>query len=216
MDCDKIHPLLTEMQEGTISPEEKKLVESHLAACVHCTQDFKLIGEVFNVLLDVRSEEPPSHYFSNLLPRIRHRIEGRERMRFFLPAWVQRYLAPASTFAILGSLVGLYVLLNPMTDTAQFPLRQIVSELPKDEIEGVAESMSYSAALTRAMEPSQRLLETMSNPSLLSLGIERTLVDDEVNHGHRLSISLAADNSFEDISDEEVDSVIQKLDASSL
>jgi hypothetical protein len=218
MDCDKIQYLLVEMGEGAISPEEQKLVDRHVATCARCAKDLRSIGEAFESLRNVKSEEVPTHYFTNFLPRIHQRLEQRpeQPLGFALPVWVQRFLAPASACAVLASMVVLYSLFSPMVDTTQFHLRQIVSELPKDEIEGVAESISYSNVLARTMEPSQRLMETISNPALVSRHIERELVDDQLNHGHSLSIFLAADNPFEDISDEDVDSVIEKLKDRSL
>jgi hypothetical protein len=95
-------------------------------------------------------------------------------------------------------------------------LRDIVSELPKEDVDGVAESVSTTTVLARTMEPSQRLMETLSNPALVSRQIERELVDDQLDHGHSLSIFLAAEHPFEDISDEDVDSVIKKLNDTSL
>jgi hypothetical protein len=113
-------------------------------------------------------------------------------------------------------MIGMYILFNPMADTTQFHLREIVAELPKEDIDGMAESVSYTAVLARAMEPSQRLMETLSNPALVSSQIDRELIDDQLNHGHSLSIFLAAEHPFEDISDEDVDSVIKKLNDTSL
>jgi len=218
MDCDDIQYLLVGLREGTISAGEREIVDRHVATCARCTYDLKLIDEAFESLRNVENDEVPNHYFTNLLPRIRQRLEQKPEhgLRFVLPLWVQRVLAPVSAGAVLACLIGLYVLFNPVADTMQFQLREIVSELPKEEIDGVAESVSYSNALARPLEPSQRLMETISNPSQVSQHIERELIDDQLSHGHSLSIFLAAEHPFEDISDEDVDFVIKKLNDTSL
>ena len=218
MDCDRIKYLLVGLREGTISQEEREVVERHVATCVRCMDDLNLIDEAFESLRNVEDEQVPTHYFTNLLPRIRERLEQQTEhgSGFALPLWVQRLLAPASAGAVLACMIGMYILFNPMADTTQFHLRDIVSELPKEDVDGVAESVSYTTVMARTMEPSQRLMETLSNPALVSRQIERELVDDQLDHGHSLSIFLAAEHPFEDISDEDVDSVIKKLNDTSL
>ena len=221
MDCDEIQYLLVGLREGTISPDEREIVDRHVATCARCTQDLQSIDEAFESLRNVENEETPNHYFTNLLPRVLQRLEERPERAlgfsgFALPVWVQRCLAPLSAGAVLSCMIALYILFNPVADTAQSPLREIVAELPKEEIDGVAESMSYSNVLARTMEPSQRLMETISNPTLISQHIERVLVQDQLDHGHSLSIFLAAEHPFEDISDEDVDLVIKKLNDASL
>ncbi len=221
MDCDEIQYLLVGLREGTISPEQREVVDRHIATCARCIKDLELIDEAFESLRNVENDEVPNHYFTNLLPRIHQRLEQRHERAlgfsaFALPGWVQRFLAPVSAAAVLSCMIALYGLFNPIADRMQLPLREIVSELPKEEIDGVAESMSYSNVLARATEPSQRLMETISNPAIVSQQIERELVDDQLNHGHSLSIFLAAEHPFEDISDEDVDSVIKKLNDASL
>ena len=221
MDCDEIRYLLVGLKEGTISPEEQELVVRHTATCARCAQDLKAIDEAFGSLRDVTDEEVPSHYFTNLLPRIRQRLDEQPGglvgfSGFALPVWVQRCLAPVSAGAVLSCMIAMYILFNPAADYGQLPLREIVAGLPKEEIEGVTESMSFSDVLARTMEPSQRFMETTPNPALISTQIERELVEDQLNHGHSLSIFLAADHPFEDISDDDVDSVIKKLSDASL
>ena len=98
----------------------------------------------------------------------------------------------------------------------QLPLREIIAELPKEEIDGVAESMSYSrrAGADYGAVSTVHGNHLESRPDIAE--IERELVEDQLNHGHSLSIFLAADHPFEDISDEDVDSVIKKLNDASL
>lgn len=218
MDCDKYRHLLVEMEEGTIGAEDRKRVELHLTTCDRCKEDLALIGEAFATLRNVQTEDAPTHYFTNLLPRIRQRIdEGAGRMPgLVVPAWLTRVLAQVSAAGVVAFIVMLYVLLGPATDSMQTHLQQIVSQLPKEEIEGMAESTTYSPILTKALEPPQKLSESISNFVQVSRRIERELADDEVDHGHRMSILLAADNSFEDINDDNVDSIINKLNDTSL
>ncbi len=218
MDCDRIQYLLVGLREGTISQEEREAVERHVATCVRCTNDLNLIDEAFESLRNVEDEDVPTHYFTNLLPRIHQRLEQQPEHAsgFAMPLWVQRFLAPISAGAVLASMIGMYILFNPMADTMQSHLREIVSEIPREEIDEVAESVSYSNVLARTIDPSQRLIETISNPALVSRQIERELVDDQLANGHSPSVFLAAENPVDDVSDEDVDFVIRKLNDTSL
>ena len=218
MECDAIRSLLIEKQEGTLSPEDGRTLDRHLATCDRCKEDLALIGISFEALRGARDQEPPTHYFANLLPRIRERIENEPKdfSVLFLPAWAQRILAPGSALAVLGSLVALYVLLTPSFDPSRSGLEQIVADVPREDIDRVTEEVTYTGVLTRTMEPSQRMLETMSNPSAVSQQFDRELVADQLEHGHSLTIFLAGDIPFEDIAEEDVDPVIMKLDKTSL
>ncbi len=218
MDCDKIQEYLVGLRDGTLPREEREEVERHVATCARCTNDLLLIDEAFEVLRTVEDEDVPVHYFTNLLPRIHQRIEERHGhgFGFALPVWLQRFMAPLTACAVLVCMFGMYRLFNPATDTMQSHLMEMVSELPGEEIDGMAESDMYSTVLARATEPSQRLVESMVSPALVSRNIERELVDDQLDHGHSLSIFLAAEHPFEDIDDVDVESVIKKLNDASL
>ncbi len=45
MDCDKIQYFLVGLREGTLSPEEREMVDNHVAACARCREDLKVIYE---------------------------------------------------------------------------------------------------------------------------------------------------------------------------
>ena len=85
--------LLVELREGTISQEEREVVERHVATCVGCTEDLKLIDQAFEALRNVEDEEVPTHYFTNFLPRIRERLDRQPARAsgFVLPLWLQRF-----------------------------------------------------------------------------------------------------------------------------
>lgn len=218
MKCDEISPLLVELKEGTISVENQVLAEQHIATCAKCRADLVLIGGAFEALRVSVDEEVPTHYFTNLLPRVRQRLDERDvkKFGFALPEWAQRMVAPASAIGVIISMAALFVFLNPTYDTTQSHLMQIVSQFPKDEIEGVVDMANYSPVIARTSEIHRGILEMSPNPSQVSRQLERQFLDDEVNHGHRLSTFLAADITFEDINDDEVDSIIDRLTETTL
>ena len=218
MKCDEISPLLVELKEGTISVENQTLAEQHIATCAKCRADLVLIGGAFEALRVSVDEEVPTHYFTNLLPRVRQRLDERDvkKFGFALPEWAQRMVAPASAIGVIISMAALFVFLNPTYDTTQSHLMQIVSQFPKDEIEGVVDMANYSPVIARTSEIHRGILEMSPNPSQVSRQLERQFLDDEVNHGHRLSTFLAADITFEDINDDEVDSIIDRLTETTL
>ena len=218
MKCDEVSYLLVELSEGTISPENRKRVDEHVASCKRCTEDLALIRTAFETLRTTEPEDVPTHYFSNLIPRLRQRIEEKPARRFVfgVPGWAQRLLAPVSAAAVVVCMIGLYVTLHPANDSGQSQLVQLVSQYPKDEMDGVAEMASYSPVLMRTTELNRGVIEMLPNITLVSQGLDQQLVDDEMAHGHRLAVFLAADDSYEDITDEEVDSVIERLNQTTL
>lgn len=218
MKCDEISPLLVELKEGTISGENQALAEQHIATCAKCKADLVMIGGAFEALRVSVDEELPTHYFTNLLPRVRQRLDERDvkKFGFALPEWAQRMVAPASAIGVIISMAALFVFLNPTYDTTQSHLMQIVSQFPKEEIEGVVDMANYSPVIARTSELHRGILEMSPNPSQVSRQLERQFLDDEVNHGHRLSTFLAADITFEDINDDEVDSIIDRLKETTL
>jgi len=218
MDCENFRHLLIEKQEGSISPADAKILDGHLATCGRCREDFELIGASFDALRNVRDEDVPNHYFTNLLPKIHRRIDEGSRgfAGIALPSWVQRFLAPGSAAAVLGSIVGLYFLLTPAFDPSMNGLHLLISEVPREDLDQVAESVSYGGPLTRATEPSQRILETVANSASLSQHVDRDLVADQLEHGHSFTVFLAGDSPVEVINDEDVDTIIKKLDQASL
>ena len=213
MKCDEIRPLLIELKEGTISVENKVLTEQHIATCADCRADILLIGTAFETLRDSVDDDVPNHYFTNLLPLIRARLDRRDTKKFgfAVPEWAQRLIAPTSAIGVVISIAALFVLLNPTYETTQSYLTQIVSQSPKDEIEDIVDMANYSPVIARTSDLHRGILEMLPNPLQVSRRLEQQLLDDEVNHGHRLSTFLAADVSFEDINDDEVDSIIDRL-----
>ena len=218
MKCDEISPLLLELVEGIISPGNRLLVDQHVRTCTRCTADLALIGKAFETLQTSAAEEVPSHYFTNLLHRVRRRIDEQpsEKFGFTFPEWAQRLLAPVSAIGVVASFVALYVLLNPANDSMEFQLTQIVSQFPKEDIEAVVDMANYSPVIARTAELHRGVLEMLPNPSLVTRQLDRQLVDDEFNYGDRLSTFLAADITFEDIDDDEVESIIDRLNEPTL
>lgn len=218
MKCDEISTLLVEVSEGSIAPEQKRLVEDHLITCERCTESLALLGTAFETLRGLDAEDVPTHYFANLLPKVRRRLTESHSRKFrpAVPEWTRRLLAPASALGIVAAIVALFVLLNPGEEAAESRLAQLVSQVPRDEMEGVAELTNFSPVLVRTAELHRATLETLPNLSLVSRHIEQELADDEVSHGHRMSTFLAAEISYDEISDEEADSIIDRLKETTL
>ncbi|KPL02848.1 MAG: hypothetical protein AMJ90_04675 [candidate division Zixibacteria bacterium SM23_73_2] len=78
MDCKKTLKLLVDFYEGNLAPEEKERVEKHLQVCPQCRLEFEEIENTFEVLKSEKSEEPEEIFWTNFVPEVRKRIEGKK------------------------------------------------------------------------------------------------------------------------------------------
>jgi anti-sigma factor RsiW len=205
MKHDRIAIMLAEYHEGTISSADRALVEGHLAGCPDCRRLSESVAHGFAMLHRENTFTVPEQYFVNLLPNIRRRMEE-PRVGWLFPAFplsVQRFLAPVSAVAIVVCMVGLYALLSaPPADTS-VALRELVAQVPREELSGMAES---PIVLT---EPASHLRdwEFSSDPTLASGQIGKQLFAEEIESGS----SIAVDAVLENLTEDEVASVLQRF-----
>jgi hypothetical protein len=100
MNCRKITSLLVDYYEGSLSSEDRKLVEDHLKVCSHCRKELKEMESLFEVLNQEKTEKMDENFWINFVPEIRGRIEQTSPRRVI---W--------NLFPRLGSLLGSVVVI---------------------------------------------------------------------------------------------------------
>ena len=205
--------MLTEYFEGTISAEDRKLVEEHLASCKQCARDAQLITEAFDALRDVAEDSVPENYFVNLVPRIHERLERRRRfvLASFIPAWMEEVLAPVSALSVVASLVALFFVFAPATVDVSSPLKSIVSEMQNDDAIALTELITSPDVAQTNLGAERHALETVSDPSLVTQHFEKQLLPSNVGDVSIPSSFISSDPSYESLSSDEVDQVIERL-----
>ncbi len=213
MKCKAIAPMLVEYNDGTILPANRKIVEEHLASCAQCARDVRLIAGALDALRNVAEDSVPTNYFVNLVPRIHKRLERRRRFALasLIPAWIEEVLAPVSALAVVASLVALFFVLAPVTVDVSSPLKSIVREMQNDDSLALTELITSPDVAQTNLGVERQVLETVSDPSLVTQHFEKQLLPSNVGDVSIPSSFISSDPSYESLSSDEVDRVIERL-----
>lgn len=216
MKCKLIAPLLAEYEEGTISPENRKFVEEHLAFCKQCTHDAQLIAEAFTELREVADDTVPANYFSGLVPRIHERLEHRRNIfkewkTSLIPGWLEELLAPASALAVVASLIAFFFIFEPSSVDVSSPLKSIVAEVQARDANALSDFIISQNTAQPSFNVEQHELETASDPELVAQHFENQLLPADVEDISTSVSYTSSDQSYESLSSDEVDQVIQRL-----
>lgn len=166
MNCNSYRELLSEYQDGSLSPAERSRVETHLHDCSECAelaQDFRAIG---NILRELPMAQTTSMFDERLGARIAT-IPARRQSRWlnqaigFLHAPAMRpALAMGAAAVIVG---GMSFLWHPaaQTNSSAIPDRVLVSHC-------IQQHRSYVGAQPLSDIAAQNLANQLDQTSLVS------------------------------------------------
>jgi predicted anti-sigma-YlaC factor YlaD len=109
MKCHSIQNKFSAYQDGELRPGEQDEVRKHLLSCNSCREEYEKLGQVWQVLGDLKEIQPDPWFYTQLLRKIK---EPREQGFFPRVLWVFRMLrtpAIASILLVVGILVGTYL-----------------------------------------------------------------------------------------------------------
>jgi hypothetical protein len=144
MSCEDFERKLAEYQEGTLSPEEKSLVEAHLGTCGKCSSVLADLEKAVDLLKDLPEVEPPPWFTQKIMAQVREESErkGGLRKKLFYPFHVK---IPIEAFAtLLVVVIGVYIF------RATAPEIRTVARTPQAEIQETAPSQAPHREPTRA------------------------------------------------------------------
>jgi hypothetical protein len=78
MECREAQKRLTAYLEGTLPPEEKTLVEEHLAPCQQCSQSLAELKRTLEHLQGLTEVEPPPWLAQKVMARVRSEAEAKK------------------------------------------------------------------------------------------------------------------------------------------
>ncbi len=141
MKCRDMEYLLVELADGTITADDRKEAEMHLRSCASCTADAAVLRSTLTALLGETEAPPPAHYFTNLLPTIRLRLEHESRSwHIAAPMWLNTVLAPFTVTVMAVIVVGLFHVLEPTEEFS--PLNNIIGQVSTEDIAVLASGES--------------------------------------------------------------------------
>lgn len=141
MKTDKLHELLIEYAEGTLSSERKADVDNMLVDSAELRREVELLRSVFHVLQTEDEGSVPDHYFTNFLPRLREilgRGEGYSPWSLF--RLLKLLSQPVLALMVVFSLYGLYQSFSP--DMNPSSIYSLVKEFEQNEITAIVEESS--------------------------------------------------------------------------
>ena len=134
MRIEHIEYLLPEYLNGTLADSLRPGVEEHLKHCSLCRTELSELCQTMEMLEARVTADPPSAYFTTVVPRIRERLEGRESRNVFVNPLLAKLALPIGT-----GVVVLFILLSlpsPVSEseTASNPLQAVVHGSSTDEL----------------------------------------------------------------------------------
>lgn len=102
MNCNEIENLLPAYLEGFLSPEEKKTVAEHLAACPRCGRALADLEQAEKLVKGLAEVEPPPFFEKRIMSRVREEAGRREGFirRLFYPLHIKVPVQALATIVV--------------------------------------------------------------------------------------------------------------------
>ena len=183
---------LPDYATGRLEEQQRLELEAHLASCDECNRRRAEFSTLVALMQHSRPSDPPSHYFSNVLPRIRERLEQRST-RGESPL-VSRILAPLGALAVV---IGLLVQIPMDKDN---DLRAMLGALKSDELADVV-----------VEEAEHQSLYLIPSTESLAAALSDQAIDRELAAAILLDGDDATFESVTDLSDQDVNLILERL-----
>jgi len=134
MTCKDIEEKLTAYQEGTLPPEEKRLVEEHLVECAQCSTNLAELEKTVGLLKNLPEVEPPPWFAQKIITHIRKSSEEKSSIlkRLFYPFHIKIPLEVFATLCVVALGLYVYKISVPETKIYQTPPTAIIEVPAKD------------------------------------------------------------------------------------
>jgi len=207
MKCKDLQYDYVDYIKGMLSEEEKSRIDEHLSNCPRCRVEIEKMKNVSVVLDNYKVTEPGENFFINFIPALNLKISTRKENRIFKKA-----ANFALSFSTVLSVIILMVILvktgnhNFTSDTtATVSALNTGSETPRiEEIE--PSIINYENYVH------ENLVSKIANETKIEQKATESLAAAAINAQN--SMLFSSDNLaayVDDMSDEEVDEVIEKL-----
>ena len=191
--------------KGMISPEKKAVIDNHLLNCESCRKEMEDIKSFSLTLDDFKVSEPSESFFINFVPNLNEKITNRK---------AASYYKKAASYALSFSTVFSIIIL-------MFMLMQVGHQNITTEIAAVSSTVQVEAPKIDEIEPSvisyenyvqDNLFSKIKNKDKIEKKATEALADAALQAQSEMIFSRDNIAAFvENLSDEEVDNVIEKL-----
>jgi len=109
MECQDVRKNLSAYLEGMVSPEDRELIDQHLASCRACSKVLYELNRTGEVLKSLKEVEPPPGMKQKIMARVREEAEPKKGFiqKVFYPLHIK---VPLEAFAmVLIAVIAVYV-----------------------------------------------------------------------------------------------------------
>jgi hypothetical protein len=206
--CDDIRHLLPEFVSNRTNEEENKSVQEHLERCSLCREEVLVLKQTFEAVASFHPSIPPETYWTNFLSRLHDRLGDRKETRRDLAPLVNKFLLPSAGLVVTILLLSLTGVV-PEPKGSLLAERQLVRQMDATEFYRLAES-SFDPLFP---ESSTRLETLLPQGDETRQAINSLIAtsSDEVVQLHEASVRDLIDAGLDDLTDEEMELVLQRL-----
>jgi len=144
MTCKDIEEKLTAYREGVLSPEERRIVESHLASCAKCSSALADLEKIVGLLKNLPEIEPPPWFTQKIMAQVHKEAEKKSGLlkRLFYPFHIKIPIEAFVTLCVIALGLYVYKTSGPEIKTYQIPPAAIreapVADVPVGKLEDEA------------------------------------------------------------------------------
>ena len=163
MECKQIQAMLTPYLEGLVSPDEKQLVEQHLASCTQCTDAIEDLKKTAGLLRNLEEVEPPPWFTQKVMARVREEAEKKNvgvLERLFFPLRVKVPIQALATAMIVVLALYVFRSVEPEMKLAQAPPETAQVITTEEAREQHDRAGGAAAPETKAAPEEKRLKDT--------------------------------------------------------
>ena len=208
MRIEHVEYLLPEYLNGTLADSLRPGVEEHLKHCSWCKTELAELRHTMQMLDTHGTAEPPSGYFTSILPRVREQLEREESRNFFANPLLTRLALPIGAAVLV--LVVLLSLPYPAneTETAHNPLQDVMHGSTTDELVDVCFDMVPLQPLSSPTVEG----ETSSLLGVRLLRGEHLLANaDEVSFAEDFTQDETMSEELEQLNEADLEALLQRL-----
>jgi len=137
MDCKDIREKFSAYIEGTVSHEEKAIIETHLKSCPRCSQELSELSKTIEHLKNLEEVSPPLWLTQKVMASIRGEARPKKGLfqRLFYPLYIKLPVGAIATIAIALTTLYIFKTIEPEIRLAKAPPEEAVPQvLSKDAI----------------------------------------------------------------------------------
>lgn len=157
--CGEIYPLLCAYVDKTLSSEELRMVEDHIAECEGCRAELQMLAEAVGLISLVPEVDPPAELRQEILAAtvLRKGLLSKLRSRMAVPRWS---LAPLAVAGAIGA-GAVFLAIGHRTMPTQPAVPQTVQSVRRSIPKSIPQSASTAAVVASANpSPSEALPES--------------------------------------------------------